>query len=143
MQEYEPSPTLPTSLKVVAVLFIICGVLSILEMIGHLINGHININFGALGIFIGPGLFKLKRGWRTCGLVLIWLVMITALLVSIVGFFISAPATLNIFGQAIAQVPAWTLSILGMVFFAVALWMYRVLTNHQVRRLFGIGVNRL
>ncbi len=143
MQEYEPPSTLPISLKVVALLFIICGILSILEMIGHLISGHININFGALGVFVGPGLLKLKRGWRTCALVLIWFAMITLLIVSVVALFLTQPATLKIFGQEMGHAPAWTLSILGVILFAVALWEYRVLTSHQVRRLFGIGVNRL
>jgi hypothetical protein len=143
MQSFETRPTLPTSLKVVAVLFIICGVLSILEMIGQLLVGHININFGALGIFVGPGLLKLKRGWRTCGLVLIWFAMITSLIVTGVGLFVSKPATFQIFGQVLGQVPAWVFSILGILLFALTFWQYRVLTSHQVRRLFGIGVNML
>lgn len=60
----------------VAVLFIISGVLAALQVIARLLHGDIDLNFGVLAFFVGPGLLRLSRGWRTCGLVLNWIVLI-------------------------------------------------------------------
>jgi len=60
---------IPLSLKVVAVLFIISGIFSVIEVVVDLMHSHINIHFGVLCLFVGPGLLRLRRGWRTCGLV--------------------------------------------------------------------------
>jgi hypothetical protein len=72
---YEP---LPLSLKIVAILFILMGVSDAITILGSLMQNHIDVRFGVLGIFIGPGLLRLKAGWRTCALVFTWLSLILA-----------------------------------------------------------------
>src|SRR5438128_6680105 len=63
---------LPTSLKVVAWVFLIFGILSAIEIISSLVAGKLSLNFGVLGIFIGRGLLRLSPGWRTVALICLW-----------------------------------------------------------------------
>ncbi|MEM7681529.1 MAG: hypothetical protein AAF288_06210 [Planctomycetota bacterium] len=129
---------LPTSLIAVAVLFIVGGVFSVLEVLVSLANSRININFGVLGLFIGPGLLRLSRGWRTCALVFIWITLIAVPLFALLLIAVDGPLDYNVFGQKFGHASkAWGLVIVAIVF-AIALWEYRVLTRPDVRRLFGL-----
>ena len=53
-----PSQQIPTSLKVVAALFILSGVSSVIDIFVSMAYGNINFNFGVLGLFIGFGLLR-------------------------------------------------------------------------------------
>ena len=53
-----PPRPIPQPLKIVAYLFIIGGVLSVLDVVLSLLNGKIKIDFGVLGIFIENFGFK-------------------------------------------------------------------------------------
>ena len=129
---------LPASLVVVAVLFIIGGVSSVIEVLLSLMNGHININFGVLGLFIGPGLLRLRRGWRTCALVFIWLGLIFAPIVALLVLTTNGQANFNVFGQRVGGIPDVLALAIVAVVFAIVLWEYRVLTRPDVRELFGL-----
>ena len=83
---YEKSH-IPVSLKVVAVLFILGGIHSVIEVVLDLMQSKININFGVLGLFIGPGLLALRRGWRTCALVFTWIALIFLPILTVIMFF--------------------------------------------------------
>jgi len=130
---------MPASLKVVAILFIIGGILSVIDVIGSFLHGHININFGVLGLFIGPGLLALRPGWRTCGLVFLWIAMIGLPLVTVLMLGLSGPLDFKVFGQKIGHASKEFGLILAIVMWALAVWQYRVLTRPDVRRLFGVG----
>ena len=81
MDSYQPAPA---SLKIVAALFIFGGICSAIEVIVSLMYGHININFGVLGLFIGPGLLRFSSGWRTCALVFLWIGFILTPIIALV-----------------------------------------------------------
>jgi hypothetical protein len=143
----DPSPNLqadadqspiPTSLVVVAVLFVIGGVCSVIEVVLSLLHGHVNINFGVLGLFIGPGLLGLRQGWRTCALVFIWIGLIGFPIAALVFLFAAGPLNFAVFGQKIGHAPKLLGILMGAVLFALTLWEYSVLTRSDVRRLFGI-----
>jgi len=131
---------IPTSLKVVAFLFILSGITSIIEIIVSLMHGHININFGVLALFIGLGLLRLSHGWRTCALVFLWIAMVGIPLIAIYFLTLTAPKPLDytLFGQKIGQVSKEFGIVFGALMFALAVWQYRVLTRPDVRRLFGV-----
>jgi hypothetical protein len=126
----------PWDLQVVALLFFLSGVLAVLEIWLSLMRGNISINFGVLGIFIGWGLLRFRRGWRTCALFFIWLALI---LLPLFGFFVLAgarPLDLKILGQRMGYAsPMFGLAFTG-VLFLFALWQYRVLTRPGVAQLF-------
>jgi len=128
----------PTALKIVAVLFIIGGVLAVIEILVALTHGRININFGVLGLFIGPGLLKFSRGWRTCGLVFLWIALVGFPIIFLIGLTGTVPAHFTVFGMRMARIPSWLVSVGVIPFFALVLWQYRVLTRPYIRRLFGL-----
>ncbi len=128
--EFQERPKgIPTSLTILSILFLLGGISSVIDVTVSLINKHININLGVLGLFIGPGLLRLNPACRTCALVFIWFILIVApiaVIVSIVPFFMPT------FGEA-----SITFLLLGIVIFLFGFWSYRVLTNPDVRDLFG------
>jgi hypothetical protein len=118
---------IPTSLKIVAALFMLVGVLSAIDIVVALTRGYIELNFHVLGLLIGPGLLWLKRGWRTCALVVLWITMIIIVILAA-----------NLIGHPIPLTTFWLL--VATVAFALTFWQYRVLTRPDIRRLFGVGV---
>jgi hypothetical protein len=131
------APGYPIALKVVAWLFIIFGVLAVLEIVAALFAGRVSLNVGVLGIFVGRGILRLRRGWRTCALVLLWLCMI---IVSVVAVMILAGAgKMTLFGTRVGRHEALVFGLpLTLGYLALGIWQYRVLTRPDVRRLFGL-----
>lgn len=123
-------PPLPASLTAVAVIFIVFGAL---------VHGNIDLDFGVLGLFVGPGLLRLSRGWRTCGLVLNWFPLIGLPIIAVLLLFDGQAMHARLFGATVAvdAVRGFALIIIA-AFFALSLWVYHVLTRRDVRRLFGL-----
>lgn len=130
--------SLPISLVIVAVLFFIGGAFAVIEVMTSLMHGRININFGVLGLFIGPGLLRLRRGWRTCALVFIWIALIGVPIVALLFLAAEGPLDFRVFGQKVGHASKTAGLIMVGLSFVVALWKYRVLTRRDVRRLFGV-----
>lgn len=130
---------IPVSLKVVAWLFIIGGVFAVIEIIISLMHQHININLTVLGLFIGPGLLGLRRGWRTCALVFVWIGLIGVPVVMIFMMISAGPFDFMFFGQKVGEVDKLTTFIFAAAILVLEVWIYHVLTRKDVRRLFGIG----
>ena len=82
--------SIPTSLKVVAFLFILSGIFSLIEVIVSLMHGRLDIDFKVVGLFISLGLLRLSRCWWKCALVFLWIEMI--------GLPISMIIFMNAFG---------------------------------------------
>ena len=99
----ESPQSVPTSLKVVAWLFILGGICSAIEVIVSIMHNHVNINFGVLGIFIGRGLLRLRPGWRTCALVFLWLAMIGVPIATLLMLTRSGPLDFKLFGQKVGH----------------------------------------
>jgi len=140
--EFGPSatgpPVIPSALRIVAWLFIIGGILAVIEVLVALTQSRISINFGVLGLFIGPGLLRLRRGWRTCALVFLWIGLIVFPLIFLLGLSGTIPAYFEVFGIKMARIPSWWVSVGTIPFFLLVFWQYRVLTRPQIRTLFGL-----
>ena len=128
--------TIPLSLKIVAWLFIIGGISAVIEILISLAHGRINFNFGVLGIPAGFGILKLSRGWRVCGLVLLWFGLIITPIIFIIG--LTKPATVSILGYPTGKVPGIVVSIIAIPIFLLLIWQYRVLTRPDIKELFGL-----
>lgn len=131
-------PAIPSALKIVAWLFIIGGICAVIEVVVALTQNRISINFGVLGLFIGPGLLKLRRGWRTCALVFLWIGLIAFPIIFLLGLSGTIPAYFEVFGIKLARIPSWWVSVGSIPFFLLVFWEYRVLTRPGVRALFGL-----
>ena len=129
----------PASLMIVAFLFIVSGIASVWEVSSALSHGRVNINFGILALFVGIGLLRFKRGWRTCALGIVWLSFLFAALA--LGKLIFSPESVTIgwigSHSTAAQRPLMTW-VLVIAMSLLVVWVYRVLTRRDVRRLFGI-----
>jgi hypothetical protein len=130
--------TIPTSLKVVAFLFILSGIFSLIEILVALTQSRLSINLGVLALFIGPGLLRLSRGWRTCALVFLWIAMIGIPIIAILFMAASGPLDFSLFGQKVGDTPKGLSVVLLALMFALEVWQYWVLTRPDVRRLFGL-----
>lgn len=127
---------IPIALTVVAVFFIIGGITSLIEVFIDLMYGKINLNFGVLGLFIGPGLFGLRPWARTLALVFTWIAMV---FIPIIGLLMLANAgniTLSLFGIKMGNVSVIFALGAVVVAFIVCIWEYHVLTRPDVRVLF-------
>ena len=134
-----PARPLPPALVVVAVLFIVGGCFAIIEILVGLAHAHLNLNFAVLGLFVGPGLPQLRRGWRTCGLVLVWIGLILVPLVALLFLMHGGPLDFNVFGRPVGHVPVLVGLLVAGGIFALNLWIYHVLTRADVRALFGLS----
>jgi hypothetical protein len=99
---------------------------------------HININFGILGLFIGPGLLKLRRGWRTCALVYLVIALIAIPIITLLS--LGAPASgfhISVFGQPLSRAPMELVLVIAIGAFLLGVWALWVLTRPEVRALFS------
>ena len=60
-QDVEPHRPLPTSLKIVAALFILGGIWSVIVVVKSSAENGLYFDFGVLGLFVGFGLLWLSR----------------------------------------------------------------------------------
>ena len=135
----EQHQSAPLSLKIVAALFILSGISSIIEVIISLTQGRLSFNFGVLGVVIGIGLLRFSRTWRTCALIFIWIALICLPLVALVFLFLAASVNYIIFWQQVGPGSRAIAVALAALLFAVTVWQYRVLTRPDIRKLFGLS----
>ncbi|AQT67671.1 hypothetical protein STSP2_00819 [Anaerohalosphaera lusitana] len=126
----------PLSLKIIAALFIVDGVLRILTMfVTRFQNSPITPIIGIITLFAGCGLLTLSSGWRTFILVILWFYMIyipSIIAISIkYNIYKLTPVNTEIFQRPLFYIMAYLLCL-----FLFVLWMYRVLTRPEVRKLF-------
>jgi len=156
---------IPRDLKFVAILFIIFGVLSAIDVLLTLLSSllHLNLkdyfsygfylgtpyfNVGILQIPIGFGLLRLKQRWYRWAIIYLKVAIAIAiffLFIFCIGF-ISGALDLKIPGQkvgkalhemAILFVAGTIISIISTLWMILTLWMYRVLTKLSTRELFN------
>jgi len=127
---------IPTSLKIVAWLFILVGVTAVIEVAIAFSERHINIHFGLLGLLVGPGLFRLSAIWRLVGMALLTIAMALMPIFLFLMLSGSGPINLTVLGNEVGEahwiVPV-TLATLG---FVLSAWQYRVLASREIRKLF-------
>ena len=128
---------LPASLSVVAILTILGGISSVINVVGSLIHGYLNIDFGILGIFIGIGLLRLSQGWRTCALVFTWIGLIACPIIELLFLGHTGPLDFNVFGQKVGNAPKELGVALVILVFCYSMWQLHVLTRSDVRALFS------
>src|SRR5690606_32759624 len=102
----------------------------------QLVQHHVDVDFGVLGIPIYFGLRRLSSGWRTCALVLLWISLLMSPVLFALGLAARSPAYFTLFGIRLANIsPVWV-SVAAVVVFLLSLWQYRVLTRPEIRSLF-------
>jgi len=128
--------SIPTALNAVAILFLLGGVLSAIEMLARLFHGQVNLNFGILGIPTYFGLRRFSRGWRIYALVCIWFVLVASPILFVLGFTVSQPADFSLFGLKVGKVYTLWLTVVSVPFFLISLWQFRILTRRDIKAKF-------
>jgi hypothetical protein len=127
---------IPTSLKVVAAVFMLSGAASLIGMILALMSGRIDIEFGVLGLPIGWGLLHLSPGWRTLALLFLVIAIIGLPLIGFLFLTAQGPVGFSILSLPMGQVSKEVGLVFAGVGWVLSLWQFRVLTSDEVRLLF-------
>jgi hypothetical protein len=126
----------PTSLVVVAVLFILVGLWGAWDMISGSSRSAITIHFGVLGLAIGPGLLSLRPGWRKVAIASVWL-MIAALVVATALVLFGSNLRVTILDRVVDAGRHRALALLALApLIAASAWVYSVLAREDIKRLF-------
>lgn len=78
----------PLQLRILAYVTIVGGVLAAIHTILSFVFGHIFIDFGIIGIWMGLGLLRGDKRWRQWTAVLAWIGWIAALIGGVIGTWI-------------------------------------------------------
>ena len=124
----------PTSLRIVAWIFLLSGLWSLLAMAIAPFQGRITLSLGVLGIPIFFGLLHLRNGWRICALIFLWIGLIFFPIYSVIAFTSAIPIDFKFLGASVARIPGWLAALGALPFFLLALWQYRVLTGPRCPR---------
>ena len=124
-------------LKVVAYLFIILGIFSVIDTITGLFMGRLVFNLGILYVLTGQGLLRRQPRWLTWAMFFTGLGLIFMPLAAAIFLFTpSRLQHLTIFGLNAGQTPHGLCFVLSVAAFAICCWQYGVLKSRQVRQLF-------
>ena len=129
------SPKIPTSLHIVALLFLVGGVHAIATMVAEWTRGHGKVDLGAIGLLVYSGLVHRRRGWRSLALIVLWGHMLIAPILFVLGLS-DGNFYFVVLGERLARAaPIWA-SVIAVPMFLVSLWSYRVLIRPDVRKSF-------
>jgi len=132
----QDNKNIPIPLNIVAILFLLGGLSSAIGMVVRLLDGHIHLDFGVLGIPTYFGLRRFSIGWRIYALVCTWLVLVASPIFFVLGFMVSQPADFTLFGLNAGKVSPLWLTIVSAPLFLLSLWQLRVLTRKDIKRRF-------
>ena len=121
-------------LKAVAYLFILGGILSVIDTIFELFIGRIVLNPGILYIFIGLGLLRLNPRSLSWAMFFIWLGLVSMPIAAVASLL--NLGNFQVFGLYVGQAPRGVRFALCAAMFALHYWQYTVLKNREVRQLF-------
>jgi len=130
----EPTP-LPRTLRLVALLFLLSGISSLISMVVGALNSQVRLEFGMIGIFVYFGLLRLSSGWRTCALALTLLGVVMSPVMAILSLGAPQKVNINIFGINSAM-PSFFVVLASIFWFGLALWQWSVLKRPDVTALF-------
>ena len=129
------NPQRPLSLTIIAWLFIIVGLFSVLDIISGLWQQHFTLNLGVVSIFIGRGLLKLRPAALSWALGLSVLGLLSVAIAFIVALFGGGVVH---FGHQILTGGWRLLAIFGScgIYGTLFMWMVWVLRRPDVEALF-------
>lgn len=127
----------PRSLRLVARIFLVFGLLAVVETLVRLAVGNIYITAGLLGIPIHAGLMHRRQGWRQVALLVLWWGFLTLPVMAVTGLIATGPVYFDLFGIQVATIPGWVFAAGCVPYFLLNLWQHRVLMKPEMRSLFG------
>ena len=131
----------PLDLKLVASIFLLIGLASLVHTLATLYELPVMINPSILGIWVCYGLLKHRQGWKTCALFFIWIEMIAPvffLIAMLVALVIGGDFAVKYHSATLPKAIAAPLAfILAAAAFLLALWQYKVLASARIKEMFA------
>ncbi len=126
-----PQDDVPRPVYVLGVLFFLGGVVSVLHILVGAFILHINLDFGVLSLWIGPGLIRGERRWWTWARVFTWISAIATPLALLIVFGGRVQPTWSILDIPIAAAHPAALIAAAVLWEAVAVWGLWVLHRYS------------
>ena len=134
----------PWQLKAVAYLYFFQSISPALSILLSLLNSRLHIDLGVLLFFVGTGLLKHKLSAYKWAMFFTRIGLVVMPIAAVV--FLFNPGDIRVFGQivvfkvlgqTIGPAPSSLGSLAATIVSIITYWQYTVLTNQQVKRLFG------
>ena len=130
---------MPVSLAAYAVLLVVVGVASVVDVVDGARKGEARINLAVFCAFFGIGILRRSNTWRRLTVLFAFLLGFIACASFTLAFFVSARPEVEVLGRRIPNAgPAWCLVGSGvvLVFTMIELWilMRRPARDAMVRR---------
>lgn len=126
----------PLSLRIVAWLFTLAGLLTAVDIVVKLFRGHLDLNLMLLCLWIGPGLLRHSPAWRKWALAFLWFNFFAIFLLAVFAL-LRPPLNFKVFGFPAAPPPLVLTLLFLLAAFLLALWQYRVLIRPDIHCLFA------
>lgn len=126
----------PASLLAVAALFLLVGLYALWDMATGTSRDGLTLNFGVVGLAIGPGLLSLRPAWRRAALACLGIAVAVVAFAALLLMF-AGNVRIDLLGRVVdgsAHRPIGLLAAAGAV--AVIAWAWAVLAREDIRRLF-------
>ncbi len=159
-EKQDARPKSPGAVKIVAVYFLLCGVIGCARVVSEGLAGKFEVALTAPGVLVGLGLFGLSRTWRFIGVLMLG-IAIGASPVVVLSPLVGAPEIhwsklqfpIASFGLTFADRVScgfwWPLlglpspglgpvePVAGLALWCFLVWQLRVLTRPQTRAVFA------
>lgn len=127
----------PRPLKIVAYLFLVVGILSLMDTVVGVFTGRIVFNLGILYLLIGRGLLRLNPRWLAWAMFSTLLDLVLIPIAAAVMMFTPRHLQhLQMFGLDVGQAPLGSGFVFLTATFALLCWQQGILKSRQVRELF-------
>ena len=124
------------SLKIVGWLFIIFGIISLIDLVSSILNNRLNFNLGVICLFIGWGLLKRYYQWRIVALVFLWFCFISFPLVSML--YLNEPRlgfSVSFLDERVSRNPL-SIFVFNLIAIVPLALIYHVLIKPEIKALF-------
>src|ERR1043165_3751622 len=128
---------IPPALTVVAWLFILGGIGSIISIIGDLaVNRRLDFDVGVIDLWIGLGLLRGAEKWRRWAVFMVIVGLVIGMLFFVFLIFGPAAPELKVFGRPIMTIPRGAMMVAVALLVALTLWQGWALRRPDVREIF-------
>ena len=123
-------------LQIIAYVFIVSGVIAGIDGFACLFENSFYLNFGIIGLFIGPGLLRLGRAWRKIALIVAWILAISYSLAAIISLVSGRFLELNYGCATFARLSPLVSLLLYVPTVLYNIWVIVTLNRNDVKTLY-------
>lgn len=131
---------MPGSLKIVAWMFVLAGLNSLINTLISFNTNHINISVDAIKLYIGMRLFRRSKSSRKAA---VFFVCLDFILIPLAWIILLStpqrPTDFRLFGYTFGKIPMAGLLLWLILILLFNVWQYKILNTQKTRRFFSGG----